>query len=91
MMRAILVRAILVSAAIGLYAAAAVRAQAPTPSEGWVVIPVEEYRNLRLRAFPPDAPPDPPPVDAALTRIDYDLRVNGAAASGEARLTVVVL
>lgn len=85
-----MVRAIVASAAILLCAAAA-RAQAPAPAGGWVVIPVEEYRSLRLRAFPPDTPPDPPPVDAALTRVEYDLRVDGGTASGEARLTVDVL
>src|SRR5262245_10913074 len=60
-------------------------------TEGWVVIPVEEYRALRLRAFPPDRPPDPPPVDATLTRVEYELRVDGDAATGQARLTVDVL
>ena len=34
---------------------------------------------------------NPPPVDAALTRVDYDLRANGDTVSGEARLTVDVL
>ena len=71
------------------------RAQAaaaqPARSDGWVVIPVDEYRALRLRAFPADRLPDPPPVDATLTRIEYELRVNGESASGEARLTVDVL
>ena len=68
-------------------------AQTATASrtDGWVVIPVEEYRALRLRAFPPDRPPDPPPVDAALTRVEYELRVDGDTATGEARLTVDVL
>jgi hypothetical protein len=60
-------------------------------NDGWVVIPVDEYRALRLKAFPPDRPPDPPPVEATLTRVEYDLRVNGESASGEARLTVDVL
>jgi hypothetical protein len=64
---------------------------AASRTDGWVVIPVEEYRALRLRAFPPDRPPDPPPVDAALTRVEYELRVDGDAATGEARLTVDVL
>ena len=65
---------------------------AATPrTDGWVVIPVEDYRALRLRAFPPDRPPDPPPVDATVTRVDYELRVNGDSATGEARLTVDVL
>src|SRR4029453_9048582 len=68
-------------------------AQTPAPprTDGWVVIPVEEYRALRLRAFPPVKPPDPPPVDATLTRVEYELRAAGDAATGEARLTVDVL
>jgi hypothetical protein len=56
-----------------------------------VVISVDDYRSLRLKAYPPQRPPEAPPVDAALTRIEYDLRVNGESASGEARLTVDVL
>jgi hypothetical protein len=76
--------------AIGAAHLSAQTAAAPR-TDGWVVIPVEEYRALRLRAFPPDRPPDPPPVDAALTRVEYELRVDGDAATGEARLTVDVL
>ena len=34
---------------------------------------------------------EPPPVDAAITRVEYELRANGGAASGEARVTVDVL
>jgi hypothetical protein len=33
----------------------------------------------------------PPPVEATLSRIDYDLKVDGDLASGEARLTVDVI
>jgi hypothetical protein len=72
-------------------AAAAAQTPAPPRTDGWVVIPVEEYRALRLRAFPPTRPPDPPPVDATLTRVEYELRAAGDAATGEARLTVDVL
>jgi hypothetical protein len=72
-----------------------VTAQTPAapsaPADGWVVIPVDEYRALRLRAYPPDRPADPPPVDATISRVEYELRVNGESASGEARLTVDVL
>jgi hypothetical protein len=58
---------------------------------GWVVIPVEEYRVLRAKAYPADQNPEPPPLDATLTRVDYDLRVLGDLASGRASLTVDVL
>src|SRR5580765_1573507 len=74
-------------------------AQAPAPqlsadlahSPGWVVIPVDEYQNLRARAFPTEREPEPPPVDATLTRVDYDLRIAGELATGRASLTVDVL
>lgn len=76
--------------------ALAAHAQETTPtaaSPGWVVIPVDEYRTLRARAFPAERPPEPPPVDATLTRVDYDLRVNppGDLATGRASLTVDVI
>lgn len=73
--------------------------QTPTPqlsadlahSPGWVVISVDDYQTLRAHAFPTDRPPDPPPVDATLTRVDYDLRITGELATGRASLTVDVL
>lgn len=58
---------------------------------GWVVIPVEEYRVLRAKAYPAEHDPEPPPLDATLTRVDYDLRVLGDLATGRATLTVDVL
>jgi len=58
---------------------------------GWVVIPVEEYRVLRAKAYPVEHDPEPPPLDATLTRVDYELRVTGDLASGRASLTVDVL
>lgn len=60
-------------------------------SPGWVVIPVDEYQSLRSRAFPAEHDPEPPPVDATLTRVDYDLRIAGDLATGRASLTVDVL
>jgi hypothetical protein len=62
-------------------------------SPGWVVIPVEEYQALRARAFPAEREPEPPPVEATLTRVDYDLHVNGSGdlATGQASLTVDVI
>ena len=60
-------------------------------TSGWVVIPVEDYRALRAKAFPVEPEPEPPPVQATLTRVDYDLQVNGDVARGRASLTVDVL
>jgi hypothetical protein len=76
---------------LGIGTPLAARAQEPARPDGWVVLALEDYRALRTRAFP--APPDPlaPPVDATLTRVDYDLRVSGETVTGEARLTVDVL
>ncbi|HEY7055218.1 MAG TPA: hypothetical protein VH458_01775 [Vicinamibacterales bacterium] len=72
-------------------AAQAPRADAPdTARDGWVVLSVDEYRALRARALA--LPPEPPPpVDAALTRVDYDLRLSGDTVTGDARLTIDVL
>jgi hypothetical protein len=62
-----------------------------TPGDGWVVLPVDEYRALRRAASPTEVDPSPPPVAATLTRIDYVLKVEGDIATGEARLTVDVI
>lgn len=78
--------------ALSLAAAApACRAQNPMPKTGWVVIPVAEYRALHAKAYPPEREPEPPPVDATLTRVDYDLQINGDLAEGRASITVDVL
>lgn len=58
---------------------------------GWVVIPVDEYRVLRAKAYPAEQNPEPPPLDATLTRVDYDLHITGELAEGRASLTVDVL
>src|SRR5580692_825132 len=63
----------------------------PSHNAGWVVIPVEEYRVLRAKAYPVEHDPEPPPLDATLTRVDYDLQVSGDLAAGRASLTVDVL
>src|SRR5215472_4651811 len=62
-----------------------------THSPGWVVIPVDEYQSLRARAYPAERTPEPPPVDATLTRVDYELQVGAGLATGRASLTVDVL
>lgn len=75
-----------------VFAATASRSQnTAATSDGWVVLPVAEYTALRRAAFPADVEPAPPPVEATLSRIDYDLKVDGELASGEARLTVDVV
>src|SRR5689334_21325462 len=69
----------------------ALLAQEPARADGWVVLPINEYRELRARAFPVPPDPPPPPLDATLTRIDYNLQLAGDTVSGQARLTVDVL
>jgi len=66
------------------FAVLTARAQtaATTASPDGFVVPVEEYQSLRARAFPAEREPDPPPVDATLTRVDYDLRIVGDLATG---------
>lgn len=60
-------------------------------SSGWVVIPVSEYRTLHAKAYPLDLEPEASPVQATLTRVDYDLQVRGDVAKGRVSLTVDVL
>jgi hypothetical protein len=89
--RNVAIRALCLTLAI-LFAAAAGSAQNALPTaDGWVVLPVDEYRALRRAAFPLEAEPEPPPVEATLSRIDYELKVDGDLASGEVRLTVDVI
>src|SRR4030081_3435173 len=71
--------------------AAAAGAQTTAPPEGWGGLRVDEYRALRARANPPAPPPQAPPVDATLTRVDYDLRLDGDSVAGRALLTIDVL
>src|SRR5437899_10035726 len=68
-----------------------IAAQTTAPPEGWVILPLDEYKALREKALPAAAAPTPPPVDATLTRVDYDLRVDGETVAGRARLTIDVL
>jgi len=66
-------------------------AQSPPHSGGWVVIGVEEYRMLRAKAYPEQGEAEPPPIDATLSRVEYDLHANGDLATGDATLTIDVL
>ena len=66
-------------------------AVAPAGGEGWVVLPVDEYRALRSRAFPAAPAPDPLPTDATLTRVDYELAAAGESVTGRAVLTIDVV
>ena len=51
-------------------------AQPVAPGDGWVVLPLDDYDALRARSDtrPPAAGP---PVEATLTRVDYDLALAG--------------
>ena len=64
---------------------------AGTASDGWVVLQISDYTALKRAASPAEPEPAPPPVEATLSRIDYDLKIDGDLASGEARLTVDVI
>lgn len=66
-------------------------AQEPAHSPGWVVISVPDYHALRVKAFPTEREPEPPPVDATLSRVEYELLADSGVASGRATLTVDVL
>jgi len=66
-------------------------AQDASHTAGWIAIPANEYTALRDRAFPARYEVDGPAADATLTRVDYDLRVNGDSAVGRATLTIDVL
>jgi len=60
-------------------------------SDGWVVLAISDYAALRRAASPADPEPAAPPVEATLSRIDYELKVDGDLAIGVARLTVDVI
>jgi hypothetical protein len=65
--------------------------QVPSHSSGWVVISVDAYRSLRAKAYPIERQAPGSPVAATLTRVDYDLRIDGELATGRAAITVDVL
>src|SRR5262249_17327908 len=63
--------------------AATVLAQAPAPADGWVVLPVDEYRALRERAIPP------PP--ATFPGMDCGLRERSVSIAGGALRRIELL
>lgn len=65
-------------------------AQVPPP-EGWVVLSIDEYRALRDRSLGIGPPPPAAPVDGTLSRVEYDLHIEGESIVGRALLTVDVL
>jgi hypothetical protein len=90
--RALVTHALAVCVLAALFLTATVASAQSAPADpahapGWIVISVDDYQSLRSRAFPAEREPDPPPVDATLTRIDYDLCVTGDFATGRASLT----
>ncbi len=83
---------VLTSLILFVFASAATPGQTATPAaEGWVVLAMDDYRALRRAAFPAEAEPKTPPVEATLTRLEYELKVDGDFAAGEARLFVDVI
>jgi hypothetical protein len=85
------VRAISLAVLIACAAAIALGQTTTANGDGWVVLPVGEYAALRHAAFPEEVESPPPVVEATLSRLDYDLKVDGDLASGEARLTIDVI
>ena len=84
-------RASLSTALFIICCAVSASAQSGPPPDGWVVLPVNEYTALKRAADPKEPEPVAPPVEATLSRIDYDMKVDGDLATGEARLTVDVI
>ncbi len=81
----------LCAAVIQLFMATSLMAQEQPRSSGWIAIPATEYQLLRARAYPAEPVPEVPPVQATLTRISYDLKINGELAVGQANLTIDVI
>jgi hypothetical protein len=82
---------IVCSALVGSFLSPPACAEGDSPDSGWVVLTITEYRTLYTKAHPREVEPEAPSVDATLTRVDYDLRIDGELATGRANLTVDVL
>jgi hypothetical protein len=84
-------RALVIASMLAAVVSAAGAQPAPSrPADGWVVLSIDEYRALRDKAFPPARPTPPPAVAASVGRIDYELSVDGQAATGQVRVTADV-
>jgi hypothetical protein len=86
-----MVRVPMVLLSMAVVCAAPAAAQDAARSDGWAVLGIDEYRALRARAYPLTPDPAPLPIEATLTRVDYDLRVAGDTVTGQARLAIDVL
>jgi hypothetical protein len=86
-----LFRLCLYAAAIACVLSSSVLAQDSSRSSGWIAVSAADYKSLRDKAYPGEPKPEAPPVQATLTRISYDLHVNGELAVGQASLTVDVI
>jgi hypothetical protein len=89
--RRLLFRLCLCAAAVTCVLSWSVLAQDTSRSSGWIAISAAEYQSLHNKAYPGEPKPEAPPVQATLTRISYDLRINGDMATGQANLTVDVI
>ena len=78
------------AAVIGWTVCTTISLLAQAPPDGWVVLSLDEYRDLRARSQRAGLPP-PLPADATVSRVDYELRLDGEAVTGHALLTVDVL
>jgi hypothetical protein len=76
-------------AVLVLFAAIA-SGQDPSRSSGWIELPAADYQSLHSKAYPVEPIPEPSPLQSTLTRINYDLQVNGELAVGQATLIVDV-
>jgi len=79
--------ATLMMAAYSMIAAA----QDTSRSSGWIVLPAAEYSALRNSAYPTEPAPETVLAQATLTKINYDLKIQGELAIGQANLTVDVI
>ena len=65
-------------------------AQEVTHPPGWVVISVPDYQSLRGKAYPPESEAEAT-TEGTLSKVDYELKIEGPLASGRAILTTDVL